>query len=72
MKDVGFCAGSQPFMSLEAKGVRRVMEKREGEMLVKETGIPALLLLQGSGMVLGKLLFMHNEGLDFPGPQGEG
>lgn len=48
------------------------MEKREGEMLVKETGIPALLLLQGSGMVLGKLLFMHNEGLDFPGPQGEG
>lgn len=53
--------------------MRQVMEKRESKMLVKETGIPALLLLlQGSGMVLGKLLFMHNEGLDFPGPQGEG
>lgn len=58
---------------LGGKGVRQVMEKREGKMLVKETGIPALLLLlQGSGMVLGKLLFMHNEGLDFPGPQREG
>lgn len=46
--------------------------KGEGKVLVEEMGIPALLLLQGSGMVLGKLLFMHNEGLDFPGPQGEG
>ncbi|RLV97093.1 hypothetical protein DV515_00012105, partial [Chloebia gouldiae] len=44
--------------------------KREDKVLVKEVGIPALLL-QGSGMVLGKLLFMHNEGLHFPGPQGE-
>lgn len=46
--------------------------KREDKVLLKEMGIPALLLLQGSGMVLGKLLFMHKEGLDFPGPQGEG
>lgn len=57
---------------LGGKRVRQEMEKREGEVLVKETGIAALLLLQGSGMVLGKLLFMHDEGLAFPGPQGEG
>lgn len=48
--------------------------KREGKVLVKAAGIPALLLLllQGLGMVLGNLLFMHKERLDFLGPQGEG
>lgn len=67
MRDGVPCVGPQPFTGLEASD-----GKRENKVLLKEMGILALLLLQGLGMVLGKLLFMHKEGLDFPGPQGEG
>lgn len=72
MKDGVPSVELQPFTGLGRQRSEASDGKREGKVLVEEMGIAALLLLQGSGMVLGKLLFMHNEGLDFPGPQGEG